>query len=522
MMMRTMVCLAALAMTVGCVPESGGDGGGDPIPAAVLSSVAVEAGAARFEPGADLQLTATAEYVDGAEVDVTADAVWESSDPAIAAFDDATPGLLVAATAGTVEVVAVFDGTRSAPVELTVGAEIVSVTPGVVDGETPVRLTPGETATLILTARAAGGVEEDVAGEVEWAVEDESIATIEGNVVTGVAMGSTAITTSYGGFDVRVELSVRCDYPQTQGGVGYNAIVPAMRWPNAYNPDGTQFDFGMEAFHCDPEYDAYSTMIIVLGAGWCTACTQYTQQILNPIAEGLVDDGALILYVEAQDYNYNPTGSDFAYEHLRQMIGDGPGIRVGDADTMSGDRPARAYIQNLPNVDAFPQVWIVRKRDMRVIADQNRGQYYLPLPQIVADPEADWSNPPPYAPPFMANCGPEQEEIYEPNDTVGDAAPIEPGSFDGGLCTDPAVDFYSVGIQGPWRITVEFSHNIGDVDMALWNKATDEPLTNDAGEPLISQSTADQEVLEYVGPADVRIYGYSNASAPYSVTLEAL
>jgi hypothetical protein len=41
-------------------------------------------------------------------------------------------------------------------------------------------------------------------------------------------------------------------------------------------------------------------------------------------------------------------------------------------------------------VQSFPTTIAVRTRDMRIITDSNRSQYYLPLAQIAADPEADW------------------------------------------------------------------------------------------------------------------------------------
>jgi len=508
------------ALAVGCTPVGGGDGGGDPDPGDV-QSVRIEAGSASAQVGEQLQLEAIATYEDGTFTTVTADATWTSADEGIAAFDPDRPGQLEALAAGSVEVVATFGGVPSDPVTIDAvqaGASLVELRVDA-DGDA-LALAIGQTAELTATAVYDDGAERDVSAEVVWSVADDAIAGIEGGVLTALRRGASEAIATLGEVEGRLAFDVTCAYPANGTGLGMGQVVPPLRWGNAYNPDGTQFDFGMEAFHCDPEFDGVEAMIVVLGAGWCTACTQYTTQLLNPIAESLVEAGALILYIEAQDYNYNPTGSDFAYRHINEMIGESPGIRVGDGDTFNRDQQASAFIQNQPNVDAFPQVWVVRRSDMRVIADQNLGQYYLPLPDIIADVDADWSNPPPYRPPFVSACDPEDEEVYEPNDSVIDAGFIQPGSFEAGLCTDPAVDFYSVGIQGAWRLTVEFEHAVGDIDMVVWDKRTDQAVVGPDGQALGSFGTANQEVIEYFGPADVQVYGYNNASGRYTLTLE--
>ncbi len=511
--------LAAM-LAVACTPDGGGGDGVDPDPGTV-QSVSIQGGDSMLI-GERIQLQSVATYEDGTFIEITADAEWTSSDEAVAVFDPNQPGQLEAIAPGSVEVVVIYEGVRSEPKEIAVapiGVAEIRVT--VADGADPA-LERGESLTLAATAVYDDGAEADVTGEVEWRVGNESVAQIEGGVFTALRRGSTRAVAAIGDVEGELEVEVVCPYPEGGSYFGFGQTAPNLSWNNAYQPDGTQMEFGMEAFFCDPEYDDKQALIIKLGAGWCSPCTQYTQNLLNPIADSLEAAGAQVLYIGAQDYNYNPSGSDFTFMHIGRLIGEGAGIRVGDADSFNNGQPARAFVQNQPNVDAFPQVWVVRKRDMQVIADQGIGQYYLPLPDIVADVEADWSNPPPYRPPFVAACDPEDEEIYEPNDTVLDSGFLQPGSFEAGLCTDPAVDFYSIGIQGAWRLTVEFQHSVGDIDMVLWDKRTDAAVTNANGEAVGSFSTNDQEVIDYFGPADVQVYGYNNASGLYTVTLEEM
>ena len=75
----------------------------------------------------------------------------------------------------------------------------------------------------------------------------------------------------------------------------------------------------------------------------------------------------------------------------------------------------------------------------------------------------------------MDNCG-GQEESSEPNDVASQAAPLTVGSIDGGIC-DGMPDFFRVDVQGPWRVTLDFQHSVGDLDIHVWDEAQDAPET---------------------------------------------
>lgn len=367
---------------------------------------------------------------------------------------------------------------------------------------------------LTVTAIMADGSRMPVSEGVTWATSDEAIATVDAaGLAHGVKMGEVTLTASYQGVEGSWATTVGCSYPGFPNTVRFNNTMPALGWDDAHNPDGSQFRFSFEDFYCSEAYDQYTSIIVMLKAAWCAPCTQYARNRLNPAAASLRDDGALILYVEAQDLEYAPADSAYAYEHMRRIIGDGLGIRVGDASTIATvptDVPVPAYLQETDLIEAFPTIFVVRRRDMRVIAESTRTQFSLPLQAIVNDLDADWSDPRPV---FSNNCAEGDEEASEPNDTPEQATEIEAGEYQGGICTAEP-DIYRVNIDGPWRATVDFSHAQGDIDVAVFRLGSTQA-------DVSSNSNSDQEVVEFSGPANLMLFGYGGASATYTLTVEA-
>jgi hypothetical protein len=288
-----------------------------------------------------------------------------------------------------------------------------------------------------------------------------------------------------------------------------------------------------------------------------------------------MEAGAEILYIEAQDSQFQPAPSRYAFQHIRGLIDAGPGIRVGDADTYlmaeNGSRMAAPeFIQDQMLLEAFPSVWVVRKRDMRLIADQNRSNFYLPLSLIVADPDIDWSDPPP--PPFRSNClegedeelldtecqasfmgdvcvgdddcmapskcdeeserctqgicdgrcDPSTDRCLEPNDSIFEAKSIEIGmDYQGGICNERP-DFFRFITLNKWKLTLTFSNEEGDLDVYLWDKDTDTIKLDENNRRIGSYGVEDTEVFEGEGPAYIAIIGYNSSSANYTLRVEEI
>ena len=298
---------------------------------------------------------------------------------------------------------------------------------------------------------------------------------------------------------------VPCTHPDAGNYVVLNEVVPNLGWTGAFLADGSTVDFTMEKFHCSEEYEGYSSLVLVLGTGWCPACPDYLR-MMGGIAQDLDDAGMMVIFMEAQDINGVPSTNQDAAEFLDVLISDAPGLRVGDGET----EPRPETVIQSPIVEAYPAGFVVRKSDMMVIASQNASQYILPFNDMAAEPDADWSDLSGEGP----NCGPEDQEIYEPNDDPAGAPVLEPGSFDGGICA-PTYDFYRIEMEETWRLTLEFSHEQGDLDVHLWNFENEVP---DFGTG--SSTNSDNESFEHSGPGTVIIYGYNLATALYTLTLE--
>jgi len=500
-MMRMLTCALIGLSGLGCSSDSGGDGS-DGVAAATALSLDVEAHS--LPVGETLALIATAAFDDGTER--TVEVAWTSSDDAVAAVSG---GTVTAMDVGEATITATYETlTASASVQVTPpppALEGISVAPSL-------GMEEGEVSTLVCIGQYADGSEAELAN-VEWRSSDETVITVEGDQATALGSGRVVLTARFGGFEASVEVSVGCTYPPFPPTLRFGDTFPALRWETAFE-NGEEGTFSFADFHCDDErWGDAEVAIIVIGAGWCTACTAYTLR-LEPQLEALRAAGGVVIFLEAQDANFDPASSEFANDHLTRLIGPEGGIRVGDADTL----PRPNFVLNSGVIDAFPRVWVTRRSDMKLIADSSRSQYYLPLMDIVQDPDADSSTP--GLPAFRSQCEAGDEEDTEPNNDPDAATAIGPGTYHGGIC-DEEPDFYQVDIEGDWRFTVEFSHATGDLDVFAWDVGLDQPLGGPGG-PVGSQSSDDDETFTHSGPALVRVYGYQGASAPYDIILEAL
>lgn len=356
-----------------------------------------------------------------------------------------------------------------------------------------------------------------IAEGVQFTSSNEVIATVdETGLVRALREGPVTFTARVGELEAVLEANVACSYPQFSPELVYGRVMPALSWP-AKRENGTaageSFVFDLREVRCSVEWADTKTITFVLSAGWCTPCTLYAQRLEQEIDE-LRQLGMEVVIIEVEDYDTLPADLNFAWGHLNRITGTVPGIVAGDADTM----PQPRFLAETSILRAFPSVFVVRTSDMRIIADQNRTDRYLPLDQIAANPDADWSSP--GYPAFENNCAEGQEEASEPNDTPDLAQPIGPGSYEGGICAD-GPDIYLVEIDGPWRLTLEFDHDVGDLDVFVWDERLNQPAQFD-GQVIGSATQTGVETFEHRGRAYVAVLPFQHASAPYVLTLEAL
>jgi hypothetical protein len=290
-----------------------------------------------------------------------------------------------------------------------------------------------------------------------------------------------------------------CVYPEASGRLGVGETIPPFRWNGVRTEIGETTDFDLRDFHCSSRYDAYDSVVLVVGAGWCSACPAYIRGV-DAMSSRLLDEGAMILYLEVETADFEPATSVDAAAFVDGLIMDGPGLRMGDADNTipSAVRPL---------VSQMPSAYFIRRRDMRIVADQKDSIYVIDFPGLAADPEQTWT---PTPPPFEARCTAADEEPGEPNDTREDASPIAwEEEIAGGLCAEGS-DFYFVDRTGPWRFSLYSTVFDGNLDLRLYDRAG----SRIGG----STQASNHDWVDYDEPAYVEVYGESNT---YRVTLVA-
>lgn len=346
---------------------------------------------------------------------------------------------------------------------------------------------------------------------VEWSSSNEDIVSFADGVATFPYGGSATITAAVGGVSATLDVTVECDYPRFPANIVLGQAVAPVEWTTAFDETGAEFPFSLREASCSAEFKDFSSFILIVNAEWCPPC-QAEIRDLGPEAEHLESLGTKLVFITLQNLNYGPINAQNASRFIDRYARGIRSIRTG----IIGSNPER-FFNNDAIIQAFPSSFVVRKRDMRVIADSRGLQYALhPLFElIVSDIEADWSDPRANVM-FMNECGAGDEEAQEPNNTPAEATPIVVGDrFSAGIC-DVQPDYWQIDADGPWTFTVEFSHAIGDIDMAF---------AGPDGRPLADRPAAnsgdDNEVLQGEGAALIVVYGFNGASAPYTVSLTA-
>ncbi|MGB0647922.1 MAG: Ig-like domain-containing protein, partial [Bradymonadia bacterium] len=384
----------------------------------------------------------------------------------------------------------------------------------------------GETLQLAAIAVTETGDEEDITAQANWSSAIPEVATVTPTGEVQIqSRGRSTITATFEALTASINVGSTCTYPSYDREIALNSIFPPLAWTDAYDELGNISPYSLRDIHCDSDR-APTTIAVIVGAGWCTACSTLTRNIIHPLINDLGMANMQVLYIEAENGQYEPATSQFAYRHIDRLIGESPSIRVGDIATSINDQAGiwtseAEFIRTLSD-GSYPSAWVIRTSDMKVIADQNTSDYWLPFLLIAQDPDADWSSPPPPPPPpFESVCGEDDDEVSEPNDTSLRAARLNEGTQTGGICT-PAPDFYRFQASGAWRVTLEFDHDVGDLDLYLWDKDSNEPVPGSDGLPIGSYGEGDVETLEYQGSAIISVMGYDGASNVYSLTLELL
>ena len=509
-------CDGETASTPDDAGAGGAAGGAGGQMAVSATGLTLDSADERIGVGQTLTLIATVAFDD--DTTSTEGITWASSDAEIASVE---AGVITANMPGEAVITARYgDFTAEATVYVEEGAlrvERVEVTG-------PARVNMGDTLEFGATAHYSDGSTQVLIG-ASYTADDLRVLDIDGDSAEAIAGGPVTVSTEFEGVVGSWTGTVKCgEYPFYVDVLRYGSTAPPLNWRNAYTKDGEQFHFSLDDARCFADYDDTSIFVIVMGAGWCPACTQWTLLLDRWLPQM---DGVRIIHLTGQTADFGPADSDYAQAHLDRLIGTGHGIRVGDADTHIEDDAVPNFVTTQDFIEYFPTNWVIRRRDMRVITDSfQAGGRLLPLADIAADPEADWSRPP--AIQFRGECAEGVEEATDAaNDYFATAAVIGAGTYEGGICNDQA-DYYRIDIEGPWRATLTFDHDEGDLGVYAYQPRRDgsagfEPVERRGGELVGSDTLTGVETFEHQGYTTIGINGFLGAvGGAYTLEIEAL
>ena len=317
------------------------------------------------------------------------------------------------------------------------------------------------------------------------------------------------------GVDLTRPNKLSCAYPAWDAEVGLGRVLPPFAWSSAMDGDSELTSFSALDIFCDADWSSVETVFFVVVPEWIPWLWEYVAYI-DSLSEQIQNAGGRIIFVGAHTDN----GALIDLDETQRMLADATpqlsGIRVAEGDSIGSLRLIDTGL-----VQHLPAAFAVTTNNMQVIAAQSlRGTNHLPYVEIAQDPQRDWSNP---GPPTIrgvlpSNCPDGSDERFEPNNYPEEAGTIGIGQLEGGVC-EPRGDFYNVDVRGAWRMTLEFSHSVGDLDVVVFRNG--EPIIGFQGEPVGAASSTDNEQFDWTGPATVLIYGYEGATAPYRLTIEA-
>ncbi|MDH5391833.1 MAG: Ig-like domain-containing protein [Gammaproteobacteria bacterium] len=162
---------------------------------AILVSMSVTPGVKSIANGTNVALIATGVYSDQTTQNLSHQANWSSSSPAIA--DVSVSGLVTGFSLGSASISASIGGVSSNAAIITVTdatLSSISVTPGVVS------IASGTSKALIATGVYTDQSTQDLTDQVSWLSNNDIANVSASGLVTGLSIGSSSVTASIDGF----------------------------------------------------------------------------------------------------------------------------------------------------------------------------------------------------------------------------------------------------------------------------------------------------------------------------------
>jgi trimeric autotransporter adhesin len=169
---------------------------------ATLTSITVQPVNPFVSKGATVQLAAVGNFSDGSVQNLTTQVSWSSANSSIAQVSNTagTMGLVTGVSVGNAPITAIFNGISGSTTVTVTAATLTSITINVAV-ET---IAKGTTLQLTATCNFSDGTTLDCTNLVSWTSGNNGIASVSDTsptkgLVTGVGVGSTTISGSFGG-----------------------------------------------------------------------------------------------------------------------------------------------------------------------------------------------------------------------------------------------------------------------------------------------------------------------------------
>ena len=486
-----------------------------------MESIRIEPANATLEVSLTQGYSAIGVFEDGTEVAVTEKVYWQVADEGVAAKAEGFEGGVVSLTGmttGQIQIDALLGTLRGNTNLEVVPAALMSLSVSRAEG-VPDVLRATDTYAFKVQGTYRDNHIEDLTEQATWSSSDASVLEVMAPGQVKVAkVGEASVIAQVGEVEGSLSLSSECRYfDDAPEFIGQYETMPHLYWENAQDKDGNVVRFDFEDVMCDASWQDVKTLVFQVSAVWCGPCNRRLP-ITAGLAPQLSELGSRVFYVEAEDLQGRPIGTVAAAEHIDSIIPDGLGLRLGGRDS----KPTANIFHASPGfLEAFPTIFVVRTSDMKMIANSmDSAVSDLDLLTIAEHPDWIWTDPDNPVQAFENKCEPGQDESYEPNDEPAQAAEIGPGVIEGGICTF-APDFYRINIEGNWRVTVLYDIADANIDVAVWNEATNGALIS-GGREVGGFTTTSNEAFEFHGKQLIKVYGTRAGSAPYRLFVEAI
>jgi len=339
--------------------------------AITLQSISVSPANPSINPSQTQQFTATGAYSDGSLKDITATAIWVSSNAGAATID--STGLATGVAFGATQITATIGSVVSPADTLTINTitlQSIAVSPA-----NPA-INPSQTQQFTATGTYSDGSRKDITISANWASSSPAIATISAStgLASGVAAGFTQITATLGNVTSLADILTvtpaaggnsyttnfsLTENPISEGGKWISGKATGLDWSDVRTTPG--FAFGTQS-DTVPYDDSAAVLTGTWGPDQTAQATVYTVNQDSSVFEEVelrLRTSISAHSISGYEINFRCTSADTQYVQIVRWNGPfdnftlldsrgGPGLKTGDVVTATavGDTIS-AYINGV-------------------------------------------------------------------------------------------------------------------------------------------------------------------------------